>query len=315
MSAPRGWPAPLARRPRGTCVLETCGRRRARGAPHPHAWSPLALASRRVPAPQPRACSLGLRTRADVLRVLARELVDAPSLAAVHAAVAPVRRRLLAAGVYTDVQLTGEPAAGGGDAMDVVVGVRPKRTLGLAVGGTQSVSGKLEAGTEVSLFDVLGLAETVKVSVTSSPGSLSGSDILQTLSATAEPALGAGGAAAGSEAWAHAKRELMNVTPSYRLQLSKPTLGACARRGRRLGGARGTLPTHHIPRTPPPPPLAYCCSGHAHPHQYHTAQGAGQPRLHQRFHQRCACGGVWCVRVRLRACALCWCRRPLPVRL
>ena len=205
--------------------------------------------------------------------MLARELVDAPSLAAVHAAAAPVKRRLAAAGVYSDVRLMGEAADATGDAINVVVGLRPKRTFGLAMGGTQSVSGRLEAGTEVSLYDVLGHAETVKLSLTSSPGSLSGSDILQTLSVSAEPVLGGGGGASGggADAWAHTKRELLTVAPSYRLQLSKPTFGecaVCARRARRgrSGGARTACVWAGV--------SARAGSRQLHSHQYEPALAA-----------------------------------------
>lgn len=80
---------------------------------------------------------------------------------------------------------------------------------------------------------MLGQAETIKLSATSSPGSLTGTDLLQAVSASTAPLLsGSGSAASQTAAKENLARtgHLMVPTPSFRALLSKPTLGAlCAR--------------------------------------------------------------------------------------
>lgn len=184
-----------------------------------------------------------MRTSPSVLRVLARELLAAKTLDDLHAAAGPVKRRLLGTGAYSGVTLSGEAATPDGDAVNVVVGLQPRRAFGLSTGGTHSASGKVEAGLEVSLVDTLGAAETVKLAVATSAGSMTISDIVQSVSATAEPMLtgGAGGAAAAAPS-AEALRASFAPTPSIKLQLSAPTCGAWEGGSSGGGGGLGVRP-------------------------------------------------------------------------
>lgn len=161
-----------------------------------------------------------------MLRVLARELLNAKSLDDVHASVGPVKKRLLSTNAYAAVNLSGEATSPSGDAINIVVGLQPRRKVGLTMGGMHSASGKIEAGTELSLVDTLGHAETLKLTVGTSAGSMSVTEIVQSVSATAEPMLHGGQPSTPS-------REALATTfapsPSIKLQLSKPTLGAYER--------------------------------------------------------------------------------------
>lgn len=103
-----------------------------------------------LPAPLlPWLRRVPLRTGPGVLRVLLKELAESRTLVQAQHAARVVKDRFLSTGVYNDVSVSAQEAVASNgavrpDVADVVVGVRPRRTMALSVGGMQSLSGKLE---------------------------------------------------------------------------------------------------------------------------------------------------------------------------
>ena len=159
----------------------------------------------------------GVRTLPSVLRVLARELVEAPTIDVAARGAGAVRARLLSTGAYSRVALSTQPSASDAGALDVVVDVAPK-SWGLQAGTSQTLSGKIEAGLTVSSFDALGLAETIKLSALTSPGSLSGADVLSAVSSS-EPL---------SSTLSRTGAALAVPGHAYKAEFCVPTLGECA---------------------------------------------------------------------------------------
>ena len=187
--------------------------------------------------------SVGVRTRAPVLRLLARELLAAGDADEALAAAGGVAARLLSTGAYSRVGLSSEAAAQPG-ALDLFLDVTP-RSWGLQAGTSQTLSGKIEAGVTLAAFDALGLAETIKLSALTSPGSLSGADVLSAVSAASS--------AAEPLAAAFARTGAALATPgkAYKAEFSAPTLGEEGGGGRRPAACpRPALPTTH--HHPPP---------------------------------------------------------------
>lgn len=78
-------------------------------------------------------------------------------------------------------------------------------------------------GTELSISNALGLAETIKLSTSAGSG---GADLLQAVNESAAPLLSGGATPASvgqAKETADRSKQLMALAPSYKMSISKPT--------------------------------------------------------------------------------------------
>lgn len=173
----------------------------------------------------------GLRTHPDVLAVFAKDLQSARSLGGVRSALNELPGRLMSTGAFKSVSVESAPSRSNpGSGLDVHVSLH-ESSFSLTSGVTQSLNGRLDAGTEVSVINVLGQAETISAKMGSATGemSLAGlQDMLnpfQSGSFGGETSTSTSSSSSGTAASTLSRAKEAIMSPTYLLELRKPTLG------------------------------------------------------------------------------------------
>jgi hypothetical protein len=169
-----------------------------------------------------------LRTSSEVLSILTRDVRSANTLGEVHQAAQNLRPRLLSTGVFKNVEVRAADRSSK-DSVDLMVDL-DERTFSMSTGVTHSIAGSLRGGTQMSVMNVLGQAETISLSVGSAAGDLSFSGISDVFSPSSSSSLGSSGGDSldGTSSLSPRVRSSAKVfeqltTPTFSLSLRKPT--------------------------------------------------------------------------------------------
>jgi hypothetical protein len=168
-----------------------------------------------------------LRTSPEVLSILTRDVRSANTLGEVHQAAQNLRPRLLSTGVFKTVDVSAADRSSK-DSVDLMVDL-DERTFSMSTGVTHSIAGSLRGGTQMSVMNVLGQAETISLSVGSAAGDLSFSGISDVFSPSSSSSLGTSGDSLdGSSSLYPNSRSSAKVleqltTTTFSLSLRKPT--------------------------------------------------------------------------------------------